>query len=204
MKLFIDDTEIKTITKGLTIEGGFELVSRACSFSYVYDPSDVLYKKYKARFGSVVLIKNDKGKDIYKGHIVSVNADYSKKLINIKAQDMAYLLLSKKISGRFKGSFLVAIKSLISKYKTLKDADKFLKKKINVLSLGSFTPMDIICLALSKIHDEFKIYSDGSGSLEVLTPSVSNPKGTLSLGRDILYANFTSKGIKNTAHIKAF
>ena len=204
MKLFIDNVEIKTVADKIVIQGSMGLVSRTCLFSYVYDFSDENYKKYKVKINSDILIQDDYGENVFRGIVVSIKSDKENKLLNIKAQDMLYPLITSKVTGRFKGEFIKVINNFFSKFEIVKDIKAILALKVNIISLGTLTVLDIISAVLSKIHGaNFKIYLDANSKLKIFLPLIQSPNENLIIGENVFQASFSAEANENTVYIKA-
>ncbi len=202
MKFFIDNVEIQTVIKGATISGSLNLVSRTAAFSYFYSTYDLLFKKYKAKIGSSVLIKNNSDKKIFIGKITEINYIKEKNIVQIQAQDMLYPLMHIKTKGRFQGEFLSSIKSIIKEFSFAKNITAFFSKQINILNLGGLSLYDILQIAIKKIYGDYvKIYIDGSLSVHILMPKSDAPKAELVAGKNIISCFFSTNDEENRAKI---
>ncbi len=204
MKFIIDGTEIKTVTINALIEGSINSVSRHASFSYIYNPDDSEFKTYKAKIGSDVVIKNDSGKNIFKGEVTQISFQAGSNLIQIEAQDNLYKLLKTKLTGRFRGALDRIISKLISEFDISFMIISFLTTKINILNLGHLSIYDIIHIAVSKVFekDGFKIYLDGDNKLKILTPYIDSVKREFYAKRDIIQASYSCDEKSNISNIK--
>lgn len=205
MKFYISDVEIKTVNKNATIEGSLSLVARTAHFSYIYNPDDPDFKMYKAKTGSGVLIK-DGDERIFKGNITEVHYNPDKGIVEITAQDLFSILLSKKIFGRFSGAFSYIAQKLLKGYNINFNInlDALLYKKTNIVSFGKLSLYDILHAAvLSACGDNFKLYIDGNSRINVLVPLAARSKGEFTTGLNIISASFTSQMDYNTARITA-
>lgn len=204
MKFFIDDNEIKTVKQGAVIFGSLNLVSRKALFSYIYNPYDSDFKIYKAKKDSSVLIKNDDGKNIFKGTVYKIEFETEGSEIKIQAEDLLSLLLKIKPKGRFTGSFMSVINKIIGRFSFLKAMQLVLNKEVNILNLGALSAYDIMFAAASKMYgSEFKIYMNGDGELKFLVPLLSEAKKEFVIGKNIISSSFSSEEEKNTGRIKA-
>lgn len=203
MKFFIDGKEIKTVISGATISGSLNLVSRCASFSYIYSPIDKEFEIYKAKIGSLVLIKNE-SKNIFQGKITSINYQAESKVIQIQAKDLFSILLETKPIGRFKGNLLNVLKQVLDKNNIIPVVNNFIKNEINIVNFGELTSFDVIKIAINKVYgDDFKLFLDGDLNLNILFPLISNSKADFIIGENIISSNFSSSKIGNTSIITA-
>ena len=202
MKFYIDGAEIKTVTEGAEITGGFDLPSRTALFSYVYNNESYMKFEYKVKVGSHVVIKNDNDNKIFTGKVTEITYFKDKNLIKIQAQDMFYELVKRKIKGRYKGTFISILKDFMNKYKItssiITKITTVLQKEINILSLGKLSVYDIVLVAARKIFGkEIKLYLDGESRIHVLIPRFLDPAANFSIGKNIIDVDFSANEKNN-------
>lgn len=204
MKFFIDDIEIKTVLSGAFLEGSLNLVSRSASFSYVFSLDNPNFPKYNVKKGSNVKIKDDNNENIFQGFVYSIDYEPNGNVVSIKALDFLYLYLDKKVTGRFRGTFLSIIRGFLEKNYSIHEILKNLKNIINTVSFGNLSVYDILRFSVSLIYGKnCKIYMDGNLKIKVLNYLLNSPIATINTN-DILYSSYSLSFDGNKGMIKAF
>ncbi len=190
MKIFINDTEIKTILKGVSIQGSLSSASRIAKFEFVYSPlSDI--PEYRVKIGSNVLI-SDNNMNVFKGEVIEIVYIEEQNIIKIQAQDYVSLLLKTYVKGRYQGSLFEIISKVLGGFNFNLGVDlNKIKQSINIVSFGNLTAFDVITSALYALYkDDFKLYTDGYSNLKVLFPLVSKSSFELDCRKNVVSSMF--------------